>query len=81
MSQGGEIGRRARLRNPKSSLSRHHFSLHEKAILQEEIARFPRNRFKREAQVESSSSSIKNRLKLSAGSPRNGSTSSAFAAN
>jgi hypothetical protein len=53
--QGGEIGRRARLRIPKSLLSKHHFSFHEKAILREEIARFPRNRFKREARVESSS--------------------------
>ncbi len=41
--QGGEIGRRARLRNWKSAISKHRFSFQKTIDLREEIARFPRN--------------------------------------
>jgi hypothetical protein len=36
MSQGGEIGRRARLRITKSSISKHRFSFQKAIILREE---------------------------------------------
>jgi hypothetical protein len=41
--QGGEIGRRARLRIPKSTISKHRFTFQERVVLREENMRFPRN--------------------------------------
>jgi hypothetical protein len=42
-AMGGEIGRRARLRIPKSAVSKRRFTFQEKRILREENVRFPRN--------------------------------------
>src|SRR6266853_701188 len=46
---------RARLRNPKSAISKHHFSFHEKAILREENAFSHANKRVHEGGVETSS--------------------------